>query len=463
MLFSANVPSIRQTSVWFPSQKEVFIMFISDTIRYVGVNDRQLDLFEGQFPVPNGITYNSYIILDQQIAVMDAVDIRFTSEWLSNIKAVLGSRSPDYLVIQHMEPDHSGSILRFTEAYPAARIIASDRAFVMLKNFFNTDFADRRIVVNDRDTLSLGSRTLTFITASMVHWPEVIMTYDTRDQVLFSADAFGKFGTFDMEDPWIDEARRYYFGIVGKYGAPVQNVLKKLAHLNIRKICPLHGPVLSENTDFYMNLYNIWSRYQAEEDGIVIAYTSVYGNTKNAVEYLAAQLRNKCRIPVTVHDLARGGMFAAVTDAFRYSKLVLATTTYNGSAFPFMLEFIEHLKERNFSHRTVAFIENGSWAPAAAHTMKKLLACSNDLRLINPSVTILSTLNEQSSAQLTTLADELSRKIPAENPCGEIAPTPAAGKTYVCSICGYVHEGQLPADFVCPFCKRGADVFTESI
>jgi len=429
---------------------------ISQEIRYIGVNDHQIDLFEGQYPVPNGMSYNSYAILDEKIAIMDSVDIHFTEEWFDHIRNILGERTPDYLIVQHMEPDHSGSIFRFAETWPEAKIVASARAFVMMKNFFGVDFADRQIVVGEGDTLSLGSHTLTFITAAMVHWPEVIMTYDSKDKVLFSADAFGKFGALDVEEDWACEARRYYIGIVGKYGVPVQAVLKKAAALDIETICPLHGPVLTEDLGYYLNLYNIWSSYAVEEEGVVIAYTSVYGNTKKAVEQLAEQLREKgCK--VVVNDLARCDMFEAVEDAFRYSKLVLATTTYNGSIFPFMQTYIHHLLERNFSNRFVAFIENGSWAPAAARVMKGLLEKSKNLTYAKTGVKIISALNEESSAQLSALAEELCAEPDAED---NVAPD--AGKKFVCKICGYVYEGEeLPRDFVCPLCKRGAEDFEE--
>ena len=382
-------------------------MMISNTIQYVGVNDHEIDLFEGQYAVPNGMAYNSYVILDEQIAVMDSVDAHFTREWLENIRQVLGERSPDYLVVQHMEPDHSGSILSFMEAYPEAKIVASARAFVILKNFFGIDFAERRIVVGENDTLSLGSRTLTFITAAMVHWPEVIMTYDSQDKVLFSADAFGKFGALDVEEEWTAEARRYYIGIVGKYGAPVQTVLKKAAALDIQMICPLHGPVLAENISYYIGLYDTWSRYEAEEEGIVLAYTSIYGNTLTAVKLLEQQLREKGASKIVLYDLARCDMAEAVADAFRYSKLVLATTTYNGSIFPFMREFIEHLLERNYSNRTVGLIENGSWAPMAARIMRGMLEKSKNLTFTETTVKIFSALNEESRGQVLALAEEL--------------------------------------------------------
>ena len=382
-------------------------MMISNTIQYVGVNDHKIDLFEGQYAVPNGMAYNSYVILDEQIAVMDSVDAHFTREWLENIHQVLGERSPDYLVVQHMEPDHSGSILSFMEAYPEAKIVASARAFVILKNFFGIDFEDRRIVVGENDTLSLGNRILTFLTAAMVHWPEVIMTYDNQDKTLFSADAFGKFGALDVEEEWTAEARRYYIGIVGKYGAPVQAVLKKVAALDIQMICPLHGPVLAENISYYMGLYDTWSRYEAEEEGIVLAYTSIYGNTQTAVKLLEQQLREKGASKIVLYDLARCDMAEAVADAFRYSKLVLATTTYNGSIFPFMREFIEHLLERNYSNRTVGLIENGSWAPMAARIMRGMLEKSKNLTFAETTVKILSALNEESRGQILALAEEL--------------------------------------------------------
>ena len=437
-------------------------MKITDTIQYVGVNDYELDLFEGQYLVPNGMAYNSYVILDEQIAVVDSVDVHFTQAWLDNIKHTLGERTPDYLIVQHMEPDHSGSILSFMEAYPTAKIVASSRAFVMLKNFFGTDFADRRIAVGENDTLALGNHTLTFVTAAMVHWPEVIVTYDSQDKVLFSADAFGKFGTLDVEEDWVSEARRYYIGIVGKYGVPVQALLKKAAALEIQTICPLHGPVLTENLGYYMDLYNTWSTYAVEEDGIVIAYTSVYGNTKKAVELLAEQLRKNGCPKVVVYDLARCDMAEAVGDAFRYSKLVLATTTYNGSIFPFMREFIEHLTERNYSNRTVAFIENGSWAPAATRVMKGLLETSKNLTYTAATVKNVSALNEESTAQVHALAEELCREPATAAEADQQAADTAPAKKFVCKICGYVYEGaELPGDFVCPLCKRGAEDFEE--
>ncbi len=385
-------------------------MNITNDIKYIGVNDRKIDLFEGQYTVPNGMSYNSYAIIDEKIAIMDSVDANFTHEWLDNIANVLGSRKPDYLVVQHMEPDHSANIFNFAKAYPDAKIVSSSKAFVMMNNFFGTDFADKRIVVGEGDTLSLGKHTLSFVAAPMVHWPEVIVTYDSCDKVLFSADGFGKFGALDADEDWACEARRYYFGIVGKYGAQVQALLKKAATLDIEKICPLHGPVLSDNLGYYIGLYNTWSSYQSEEEGIVIAYTSVYGNTKKAVMQLAEKLKANGCPKVVVNDLARCDMAEAVEDAFRYSKLVLATTTYNAEIFPFMREFINHLTERNFSRRTVAFIENGSWAPLAAKVMKEMLEKCKDLTYADTTVKITSALNEESSKQLSELADELCRE-----------------------------------------------------
>ena len=385
-------------------------MKITNDIKYVGVNDHNVDLFEGQYVVPNGMAYNSYVILDEKIAVMDTVDAAFTHEWLDNIQGVLGSRKPDYLVVQHMEPDHSANIENFVKAYPDVKIVSSAKAFTMMKNFFGTDFADRQVVVGEGDTLALGKHTLTFVTAPMVHWPEVIVTYDSADKVLFSADGFGKFGALDVEEDWACEARRYYVGIVGKYGAQVQSLLKKAAGLDIEIICPLHGPVLTENLGYYIDLYNTWSSYQPEEEGIVIAYTSVYGNTKKAVLQLAEKLKAKGCPKVVVNDLARCDMAEAVEDAFRYSKLILATTTYNADVFPFMREFINHLTERNFSNRTVAFVENGSWAPLAAKVMRGMLEGCKNLTYAETSVKIMSALDENSKSQIDSLVDELCRE-----------------------------------------------------
>ena len=390
-------------------------MRISDDIRYVGVNDHAVDLFEGQYTVPNGMSYNSYVIFDDKIAVMDTVDAHFTHEWMDNLQNLLGDRAPDYLIVQHMEPDHSANIANFMKLYTNATIVSSAKAFAMMEQFFGTDYADRRIVVGEGDTLPLGKHTLAFVTAPMVHWPEVIMTYDTADKVLFSADGFGKFGALDVDEPWTDEARRYYIGIVGKYGAQVQSVLKKAATLDIAAICPLHGPVLTENLGYYLGLYNTWSSYAVEEEGIVIAYTSVYGHTKKAVELLADKLRTGGCPAVRVYDLARCDMAAAVADAFRYSKLVLATTTYNAEIFPFMHTFITHLTERGFRGRTVGLIENGSWAPLAAKIMRELFAKSKNITFAETTVTIRSALNETSMAQLDALAGELCREYIAQS------------------------------------------------
>lgn len=389
-------------------------MHITDDIRYIGVNDHEVDLFEGQYSVPNGMAYNSYVIMDEKIAVMDTVDANFTHRWLDNIQNVVAGRKPDYLVVQHMEPDHSANIVNFIKAYPDVKIVSSAKTFAMMKNFFGTDFPDKQIVVGEGDTLSLGKHTLTFVAAPMVHWPEVIVTYDSFDKVLFSADGFGKFGALDVEEDWACEARRYYIGIVGKYGAQVQALLKKAAGLDIKTICPLHGPVLTDNLEYYLGLYNTWSGYQPETEGIVIAYTSVYGNTKKAVMQLAEKLKQNGCPKVVVNDLARCDMAEAVEDAFRYSKLVLATTTYNAEIFPFMHEFITHLTERNYQNRTVAFIENGSWAPLAAKVMKGMLEKSKNITYTDTTVKILSALNEESTAQLNALAGELCREYLAQ-------------------------------------------------
>ena len=382
---------------------------VTNDIKYVGVNDRDIDLFEGQYIVENGMAYNSYVILDKKIAVMDSVDANFKDEWLGNLADVLGNKTPDYLIVQHMEPDHSANIDAFAEKYPDAQIVASAQAFNMMKNFFGTDFSDRRIVVKEGDTLELGEHTLTFITAPMVHWPEVIMTYDSRDKVLFSADGFGKFGALDADEDWACEARRYYFGIVGKYGTQVQNVLKKAAALEIQTICSLHGPILKENLDYYLGLYNTWSSYGTESEGVVIAYTSVYGHTKAAVELLAQKLNDAGCPKVAVTDLARDDMAEAVEDAFRYGTLVLATTTYNADIFPFMREFINHLTERNFSNRTIAFVENGSWAPTAAKVMRKMLEDCKNIKFAENTVTIKSALSDDNRAQIDALAAELAK------------------------------------------------------
>ena len=382
-------------------------MTITNDIHYIGVNDHQVDLFEGQYVVPNGMSYNSYVILDEKIAIMDTVDQNFTQQWMQNIEAALEGRKPDYLVVHHMEPDHSANIHNFLVAYPEAVVVSSAKAFTMMKQFFGTDYADRRIVVGEGSTLELGRHTLTFVTAPMVHWPEVIVSYDSCDKVLFSADGFGKFGALDVEEDWACEARRYYIGIVGKYGPQTQALLKKAASLDIAIICPLHGPVLTENLGYYLNLYDIWSSYKVESEGVVIAYTSIYGNTKKAVELLAQKLTEKGCPKVTVTDLARDDMAEAVEDAFRYSKLVLATTTYNGDVFPFMKEYIHHLTERNYQNRTVAFLENGSWAPVAAKVMAKMLEGCKNLTIAENTVKIFSALSDESRAQIEALAEEL--------------------------------------------------------
>ena len=384
-------------------------MNITKDIKYIGVNDHNIDLFEGQYDVPNGMAYNSYVILDEKIAVMDTVDANFTHEWMDNLQNAIGSRKPDYLIVQHMEPDHSANIMNFVKAYPEATVVASEKAFRMMKNFFGTDFADNRMVIAEGDTLCLGRHNLTFIGAPMVHWPEVMVTYDRTDKVLFSADGFGKFGALDAEEDWACEARRYYIGIVGKYGAQVQNLLKKASGFDIQIICPLHGPVLKENLGYYLGLYNTWSSYQPEQEGIMIAYTSIYGNTKKAVMMLAEKLRAYGCPKVVVNDLARCDMAEAVEDAFRYSKLVLATTTYNAEIFPYMREFINNLAERGYKNRTVGFIENGSWAPLAAKVMKGMLEKSKNLVYTDTTVSIMSALNDDSKAQVDALAKELCK------------------------------------------------------
>ncbi len=389
-------------------------MNITRDIRYIGVNDHKVELFEGQYRVPNGMSYNSYVIIDEKIAVLDTVDASFTHEWLDNIQNALNGRAPDYLIVQHMEPDHSANIFNFAKAYPKATLVSSAKAFAMMKNFFGTEFADRRIVVVEGDSLSLGKHQLSFISAPMVHWPEVMVTYDSTDKVLFSADGFGKFGALDVEEPWDDEARRYYIGIVGKYGTQVQNLLKKAAGLDISIICPLHGPILTENLGHYLNLYDTWSSYRSEAEGIVIAYTSVYGNTRRAVLQLADKLRANGCPKVTVHDLATCDMAEAVSDAFRYTKLVLATTTYNADVFPFMRDYLHRLTERNFSNRTVALIENGSWAPLAAKVMRGMLENCKNLTFTDTTVRIQSALNEESANQLNALVEELCREYLAQ-------------------------------------------------
>lgn len=384
-------------------------MKVTDDIFYIGVNDHNLDMFEGQYVVPNGIAYNSYVIIDDKIAVMDTIEKNFIHEWLDNLKKVLNGKSPDFLVVQHMEPDHSANIVNFMKNYPNAKIVSSTKSFAMMKNYFGTEFEDRRIIVGEGDILSLGKHELIFISAPMVHWPEVIVTYDKFSKVLFSADAFGKFGALDVQDNWIDEARRYYFGIVGKYGAQVQLLLKKVLTLEIEKICSLHGPILTENLDYYIGAYDTWSSYKVETDGIVVAYTSIYGNTKKAVEILVNKFKEKGCKNIVVHDLARCDMKQAVADAFRYGKIVFATTTYNMNIFPYMREFINHLTERNFCNRTVAFIENGSWAPQALNIMKSMLANSKNLTFTENNVRIMSAINDENKLQIEKLSDELCK------------------------------------------------------
>lgn len=384
-------------------------MFVTEDIRYIGVNDHDVDLFEGQYTVENGMSYNSYVILDEKVAVMDTVDAHFGVEWLQNLETELNGRRPDYLVVQHMEPDHSANIAVFMETYPEAQIVSSAKAFVMMQQFFGTDFPERKVVVGEGSTLKLGRHTLTFVTAPMVHWPEVIVTYDSTDKVLFSADGFGKFGALDVEEDWADEARRYYIGIVGKYGAQVQALLKKVAALDIAIICPLHGPVLNENLGYYLDKYNTWSSYAVEDEGVVIAYTSIYGHTKEAVEELVEKLNQRGCPNVVVADLARCDMAEAVADAFRYSKLVLATTTYNATIFPHMQNFIDHLTARNYQGRTVGMIENGAWAPMAAKVMKKMLETSKNLTYTDTTVTVKCAVNDASRAQIDALADELCK------------------------------------------------------
>ena len=444
-------------------------MFVSNDIKYVGVNDHIIDLFEGQYDVPNGMAYNSYAIIDKKIAIMDSVDKNFTQQWLNNIKDALGDRTPDYLVVQHMEPDHSANIISFLDAYPDAKLVASSKAFVMMKNFFGKDFADKQVVVKEGDALNLGEHELSFIAAPMVHWPEVIMTYDKKDKVLFSADAFGKFGALDVDEDWACEARRYYFGIVGKYGVQVQSVLKKAAALDIKTICPLHGPVLCDNLEYYIDLYNKWSSYIPEEKGVMLAYTSVYGNTKEAVMYLADKLKEAGAEKVVINDLARVDMHEAVEDAFRYDRLVLATTTYNADIFPFMRQFIDHLIERNFKNRKVALIENGSWAPIAAKVMKEMLSKCAELEFVDTQVKIMSAVNNDNKAQLDAMAKQLCGD--NKNSGGE------SSMKYACDVCGWVYDetagspengiapgtafDDLPEDFVCPLCGVSKDDFSK--
>ena len=450
-------------------------MFITNDIKYVGVNDHEIDLFEGQYTVPNGMAYNSYLIVDEKIAVMDSVDARFKEEWISNIKSELGSRKPDYLVVLHMEPDHSANILNFTLEFPEAKIVSSQKAFSMMKQFFGTDFNDKQIVVKEGDTLTLGKHILNFVAAPMVHWPEVMVAYDSADKVLFSADAFGKFGALDVEEDWACEARRYFIGIVGKYGAQVQTLLKKAAALDIQKICALHGPILSENLGYYIGLYDTWSKYAAESEGVMIAYTSVYGNTKKAAELLAEKLTENGCPKVVVNDLARCDMAEAIEDAFRYGKIVLATTTYNAEIFPFMHHFILGLVERNFQNKTVALIENGTWAPTANKIMRGMFEKSKNVTFAENSVKILSALSDESRAQIEALATELCKDYNLE----EIKSETNGGENkmkYVCDACGWVYDEEvgyeeggiapgtkfeeLPDDFECPLCAVGKDMFS---
>ena len=380
---------------------------VTEDIIYVGVNDHEVDLFEGQYDVPNGMAYNSYVVLDEKVAVFDTVDAHFKDEWLANLEEAFAGRTPDYLIVQHMEPDHAANIANFAEKYPEAKIVGNAKTFPMMKQFFGTDFADRQVIVKEGETLSTGKHNLTFVMAPMVHWPEVMMTYDTTDKIFFSADAFGKFGALDVEEEWDCEARRYYIGIVGKYGPMVQKLFGKVGSLEIKAICPLHGPVLTENLEHYLNLYNIWSSYQVETEGTVIAYTSVYGNTKKAVELLAEKLKEEGCPKVVVTDLARDDMAEAVEDAFRYGKLILATTTYNGDIFPFMKEFINHLTERNYQNRMIGFVENGSWTPMAAKIMKVAFEKSKNITFADTTVTIRSAVDETSEAQIAALAKEM--------------------------------------------------------
>ncbi len=380
---------------------------VTEDIIYVGVNDHEVDLFEGQYDVPNGMAYNSYVVLDEKVAVFDTVDAHFKDEWLANLEEAFAGRTPDYLIVQHMEPDHAANIANFAEKYPEAKIVGNAKTFPMMKQFFGTDFADRQVIVKEGETLSTGKHNLTFVMAPMVHWPEVMMTYDTTDKIFFSADAFGKFGALDVEEEWDCEARRYYIGIVGKYGPMVQKLFGKVGSLEIKAICPLHGPVLTENLEHYLNLYNIWSSYQVETEGTVIAYTSVYGNTKKAVELLAEKLKEEGCPKVVVTDLARDDMAEAVEDAFRYGKLILATTTYNGDIFPFMKEFINHLTERNYQNRMIGFVENGSWTPMAAKIMKAAFEKSKNITFADTTVTIRSAVDETSEAQIVALAKEM--------------------------------------------------------
>lgn len=433
---------------------------ITDTVFYVGVNDHHIDLFEGQYDVPNGMAYNSYVLKDEKIAVIDTVDITKTGEWLDNIAEVLGDAEPDYLVVQHMEPDHSASIDAFVEKYPEATVVGNKKTFKMIGQFFPNMKMKKILEVENGEVLDLGKHKLNFVFAPMVHWPEVMMTYDSVEKILFSADAFGKFGALDVDEEWACEARRYYIGIVGKYGVQVQAVLKKVGALDIAAICPLHGPVLTENLGYYLDLYNTWSSYEPEEKGVCICYTSVYGNTKEAVEILAEKLEKLGAEKVVVNDLARCDWAEAVEDAFRYDRLVLATTTYNGDIFPAMKQFIDHLTERNFQKRRVALIENGSWAPMANNIMKRLFEKSKDITLAENSVTILSAINDETLIAIDALANEIIQEVYCT---GDDCPVTEDGnKKFQCTICGFEYVGkELPKDYICPLCKQGVDKFVE--
>lgn len=437
---------------------------ITDSVIYIGANDRELDLFEGQYIVPNGMAYNSYAVIGDKTAVIDTIDKSKTEEWLGNIKEALEDRTPDYLIVQHMEPDHSASIKAFAEKYPETVIVGNKKTFTMIGQFFPGIELKNTLVVENGDELDLGNRKLAFTFAPMVHWPEVMMTYDASEKIIFSADAFGKFGALDAEEDWACEARRYYIGIVGKYGAQVQAVLKKLAGMDVEIICPLHGPVLNENLEYYINLYDLWSGYKPETEGVCICYTSVYGNTEKAAFMLRDKLVELGVETVAVNDLARCDMAEAVEDAFRYDRLVLATTTYNGDIFPFMKHFIEDLTERNYQNRFVAFMENGTWAPTAARIMKGAFEKSKNLMVAENNVTIKSALNDESEAKVKALAEELVQShMNVAGEMNEVKDAEASGKKkkFVCNICGYVYEGDsLPEDFVCPLCKRGAKDFS---
>lgn len=431
---------------------------ITDSVAYIGANNHEIDLFEGHYIVPNGMAYNSYVVFDEKIAVIDTIDKSKTEEWLANLEEALGGKAPDYLVVQHMEPDHSASIEAFMEKYPKAVVVGNKKTFTMIGQFFPNMNLDNKLEVGNGGKLELGDRSLTFLLAPMVHWPEVMMSYDSKDKIVFSADAFGKFGALDVEEDWACEARRYYIGIVGKYGAQVQSVLKALKKTDVEILCPLHGPVLDESLKQYIDLYDTWSSYRPETEGVCICYTSVYGNTKKAVELLKEELEAK-GITVVVSDLARCDMAEAVEDAFRYDRLVLATTTYNGDIFPYMKHFIDALTERNFQNRKVAFIENGSWGPTAMRIMKKALENSKDMIFAKNNVTIKSALNDTSEAQVKALAEEFCKSYTCSTEQCEIEQEKSGG--FECTICGYVYEGDtLPEDFVCPICKVGADKFT---